>query len=63
MNPTIQQIETRAAAANVSMLRILQSAGVNHSTWWRWRKAKFQPRQAKLDAVLKALAEHESSPA
>lgn len=55
MNPTIQQIEARAKAANVSMLRILQAAGVNHSTWWRWRKEKFQPRQAKLDAVLKAL--------
>lgn len=61
MNP-IQQIEARAEAIGVPISHILYSAGVNFSTWWRWKRGKFQPRQAKLQAVLDVLSVLESAP-
>ena len=58
MNPTIQQIEADAARKGVTMTDACRRAGVNYSTWWRWRHCKTEPRASKLDAVREAINAH-----
>ena len=55
MNHTIQQIEADAARNGVTMTEACRKAGVNYSTWWRWRRSKHEPRSSKLDAIRKAI--------
>jgi post-segregation antitoxin (ccd killing protein) len=61
-NPAVTELAERALDAGVNMSRVLEAAGVNPSTWWRWRQGKkpiastlAQVRQA-LDAEIEARA-------
>jgi transposase-like protein len=51
MTNTIQQIEADAARNGVTMTEACRRAGVNYSTWWRWRHSKHEPRSSKLDRL------------
>lgn len=55
MNSTILKIEADAARKGVTMTDACRKAGVNYSTWWRWRHAKTEPRTSKLESVRKAI--------
>jgi transcriptional regulator with XRE-family HTH domain len=48
---TIEQIEAAATKRGLTMTDVCRSAGVNYSTWWRWRKARTEPRSSKLDRI------------
>lgn len=58
----LDKIEARAARLNVKLSAVVAEAGVDYSTWWRWRKGETSPTvktlmqvQAVLDK-LEALA-------
>lgn len=58
----LDKIEERAARLNVKLSAVVAEAGVDYSTWWRWRKGETSPTvktlmqvQAVLDK-LEALA-------
>lgn len=51
----INDIERRAKAAGVSMASLLSKAGLNESTWWRWKQGKSSPLLSSLDKVSKAI--------
>jgi len=53
---TTTEIESRVKAAGYTITGILLLAGVNRSTWWRWKTGKFQPRAASLARINIALA-------
>jgi hypothetical protein len=53
---TTTEIEDRVKAAGQPIAGILLLAGVNRSTWWRWKTGKFQPRAASLARINIALA-------
>jgi len=53
---TTTEIEDRAGAIGQPIASILLLAGVNRSTWWRWKTGKFQPRAASLARINIALA-------
>jgi predicted transcriptional regulator len=55
--PEIQEIETKAAEANVSIADVLKRAGVASTTWWRWSEGQFDPRFSTLRKVRDALDE------
>ena len=53
---TTTEIEARAKAAGQSIAAILLFAGVNRTTWWRWKTGKFQPRASSLAGINIAIA-------
>lgn len=53
MTPT--EITEQAAKRGIKVSRLLKDAGINHSTWWRWQRGKFQPRASSLSRIKKAL--------
>lgn len=55
MNKTVQQIEADAARKGVNMTDVCRMAGVNYSTWWRWTRSKFEPRQSSIVRIIEAL--------
>lgn len=55
--PEVEEIEALATTANVSMSVVLKRAGVAPTTWWRWRKGAFDPRQATLRKIRGVLDE------
>lgn len=55
INEQINDIERRAKAAGVSMASLLAKAGLNESTWWRWKQGKSSPLLSSLDKVAKAI--------
>lgn len=61
MTTTIQQIEADAAKHGVTMTEACRRAGVNYSTWWRWRHSKTEPRTSNLDRVRKAISKAKTS--
>jgi uncharacterized protein YcaQ len=60
----IREIQQRASDAGASMAAILETAGVDSSTWWRWRQwamgneAGKCPRMETIERVRRALAYH-----
>lgn len=55
MNTTIQQIEAAADRRGITMTDACRRAGVNYSTWWRWRRSKTEPRSSKLKRIREAI--------
>ena len=53
MTPT--EITDLAAKRGIKIARLLKDAGIDHSTWWRWRHGKFQPRASSVERITKAL--------
>jgi hypothetical protein len=53
---TTTEIEDRIKAAGYTITGVLLLAGVNRSTWWRWKTGKFQPRAVSLARINIALA-------
>ena len=51
MNTTIKQIEADAAKHGVTMTEVCRRAGINYSTWWRWTRSKFEPRQSSITSI------------
>lgn len=54
---TTTQIEARAKAAGYTITGVLLLAGVNRTTWWRWKTGKFLPRAASIKCILHVLNE------
>ena len=52
---TTQDIEARAQREGLPIADVLATAGVNRSTWWRWKKGRFQPRADTVDRIEAAL--------
>lgn len=52
---TPDEIIYRARKRGMKMKHLLEQAGIDHSTWWRWRKCKFQPRKASIDKIKRIL--------
>lgn len=55
MSPT--EIQDRAYLRGIKLSVLLKYAGINYSTWWRWKQGKFQPRAASLAKIQKALSQ------
>lgn len=53
MTPT--EITDLAERRGLKMSDVLKTAGLNHSTWWRWRHGKYQPRAESIERIKKAL--------
>jgi hypothetical protein len=52
---TTQDIEARAQREGLPIADVLATAGVNRSTWWRWKTGRFQPRAETVDRIEAAL--------
>ena len=52
----IVAIEAAAKRADLAMGEILRDAGVNPSTWWRWKRGKVDPGLSLFRRVEAALA-------
>jgi len=57
----IADIETRAAAINTPVKDVLESAGIDWSTWWRWKQNKSSPTLGSLSKITKSLEAAENS--
>lgn len=54
---TLADLESAAAARNLSMRRLLLTAKVAPSTWFRWRKGDTSPTVRTLRRIERTLAE------
>ena len=52
----LQEIAAEAKARRVPIPTLLKAANVASSTWWRWRKSKFEPRASTLRRLKAELA-------
>jgi len=52
---TTQDIEARAERKGLPLADVLATAGVNRSTWWRWKTGRFQPRAETVERIEAAL--------
>lgn len=60
----IAEIELACGAAGLSIDAVLERAGVAHTTWWRWKGGKFEPRPAtlrKIKSAMDALASRDAA--
>jgi len=48
-------ITALAERRGLKMSDVLKAAGINHSTWWRWQRGKYQPRAESVERIKKAL--------
>jgi DNA-binding phage protein len=55
MNPALKQIEADARARGMNMTDVCRTAGLNYATWWRWCRAKTEPRTSNLDRLRRAI--------
>jgi transcriptional regulator with XRE-family HTH domain len=60
MTDIIENITDRAKAAGHEINAILERAGVNESTWWRWQNGKASPTLKTLQKIGRILDEIES---
>lgn len=56
-NPKIIALEKMAREARLNMKEVLAVAGVNFSTWHRWRKAGTDPKLSTMERVEAAIRE------
>jgi DNA-binding phage protein len=56
----LADFERRSAAINTPMRDILADAGIDWSTWWRWKQGKSSPTLGTLSRVTKALEKREA---
>lgn len=47
----LDNIEARAAKLDVKLSAIVAQAGVDYSTWWRWRQGDTSPTFKKLTLI------------
>jgi hypothetical protein len=59
----INDIERRAIAIGCSMASLLADAGLDESTWWRWRHGKSSPTVKSLVKVQNAMKAREMAQA
>jgi transcriptional regulator with XRE-family HTH domain len=52
---TPTEITALAERRGLKMSDVLKAAGINHSTWWRWQRGKYQPRAESVERIKKAL--------
>jgi hypothetical protein len=55
----LADIEKRAAAINTPIRDVLDDAGIDWSTWWRWKQSKSSPTLGTLQRVTKSLEARE----
>lgn len=55
----ITHIELRAAQLRTPVAAILDAAGVNWSSWWRWKNGKASPTLSTVQRIERALDEIE----
>jgi len=55
----LADIEKRAAYINTPVREVLDDAGIDWSTWWRWKQQKSSPTIATLSRVTKSLELYE----
>jgi hypothetical protein len=60
----LADFEQRAAAINTPIRDVLAHAGIDWSTWWRWKQCKSSPTLGTLQRVSRALEdrEHKAKP-
>ena len=54
-NPQVLALEAQARAAKLRMTHVLADAGVDFSTWHRWRKGGTDPKLSTLQRVEAAI--------
>ena len=59
----LTDIERRCAELSTPVSAVLEDAGVDWSTWWRWKQSKSSPTLGTLSRVAKALDKREKSTA
>lgn len=51
MAPEVIELEAEVRAAGLSMSRVLTGAGVELSTWWRWKNKDANPNVETLRRI------------
>lgn len=59
----LDKIEARAARLNVKLSAVVAEAGVDWSTWWRWRYTETSPTVKKLMQIQAVLDKLEAQAA
>jgi hypothetical protein len=57
----VAEAELRLAKSGISLHRFCAGAGVNPTTWWRWKVGKSAPNFTTWDRVQRHLAEVDSA--
>jgi transcriptional regulator with XRE-family HTH domain len=57
----IENIEQRAATAKTPISTVLARAGVNDTTWWRWKNGKSSPTLSTIQRLGRVLDEIEGA--
>jgi transcriptional regulator with XRE-family HTH domain len=57
----LDKINLRASKLNTGILDVLRRAGVNESTWWRWKTGKASPTLKTLQRIEAVLDEIEAA--
>ena len=52
---TTEQIEAEAALKGWRMSALCKAAGVNYTTWWRWKSNRYEPRAASISKLRRIL--------
>ncbi len=55
MLPEVAEIEAKAREAGQPMLPVIERAGIEYSTWTRWKRGAITPNLATLNRVRLAL--------
>lgn len=55
--PLLDRFEEACAKADLRPTAVLRQAGVNPSTWWRWKSGTVSPTLRKFEAVIGKLEE------
>lgn len=45
-----------ARQSGVKLRTLLDRAGINRATWWRWAKGRFEPRAGSIERIKRELA-------
>jgi predicted transcriptional regulator len=56
----IENLVNRSIDLNTPIITVLEKAGVNESTWWRWKTGKASPTLSTLQRIGRALDEIEA---
>lgn len=56
----IESLVNRSIDLNTPIFAVLERAGVNESTWWRWKTGKASPTLKTLQKVERVLDEIEA---
>lgn len=55
MSKLTQQIEHDAHKRGLTMTEVCRRAGIDYSTWWRWKSSKSDPRTSKVERMREAI--------